>query len=148
MTDVLQDTRWEHFPHAADVGVRGFGPTLEAAFAAAASALTAATADPAAITPNVKVEVACEAPDPELLLVEWLNALVFEMAIRRMLFSRFTVHVRPGDGGPWTLAGEAWGEPVDVDRHGPAVEVKGATYTALKVAEGPDGWVAQCVVDV
>jgi tRNA nucleotidyltransferase (CCA-adding enzyme) len=29
------------------------------------------------------------------------------------------------------------------------VEVKGATYTALRVAQEADGaWVAQCVVDV
>jgi len=148
MTEVLRDTRWEHFPHAADVGVRGFGPTMEAAFAAAALAMTDVAADPEAVAPRSKVEVACEAPDPELLLVEWLNALVFEMATRRMLFARFAVRVTPGSGGPWTLTGEAWGEPVDAARHGLGVEVKGATYTALKVAPAPGGWMAQCVVDV
>lgn len=29
-----------------------------------------------------------------------------------------------------------------------AVEIKGATLTALQVSQGPDGWHAQCVVDV
>ena len=39
--------------------------------------------------------------------------------------------------------------PVDAPRHHPAVEVKGATYTALRVACGDDGlWTAQTVVDV
>ena len=33
----------------------------------------------------------------------------------------------------FALAGTAWGEPVDSVRHEPAVEVKGATYTALRV---------------
>lgn len=148
MNEVLEDTRWEHFPHAADMGVRGLGPTLEAAFGAAALAMTAVVADPAAVLPKAKVEVTCAAPDAELLLVEWLNALVFEMATRRMLFARFTVRVTPGDGGPWTLTGAAWGEPVDRARHGLGVEVKGATYTALKVAPAEGGWLAQCVVDV
>jgi SHS2 domain-containing protein len=47
------------------------------------------------------------------------------------------------------LNGRASGEPIDIARHQPAVEVKGATLTALKVAEQPDGsWCAQCVVDV
>jgi SHS2 domain-containing protein len=47
------------------------------------------------------------------------------------------------------LEGKAWGEPVDVGRHQPAVEVKGATYTGLRVARENDGaWVAECVVDV
>jgi len=41
------------------------------------------------------------------------------------------------------------GEPVDVARHAPACEPKGATYTALRVAHEADGsWSAGCVVDV
>jgi tRNA nucleotidyltransferase (CCA-adding enzyme) len=135
---------WEHFPHAADVGVRGFGGTRAAAFEQAALALTAAVADPADIEAREEVAIACAAPDDELLLVDWLNALVFEMATRSMLFSRFAVEI---DGE--RLRGRAWGEPVDIKRHKPAVEVKGATYTSLRVAQEPDGiWVAQCVVDV
>jgi tRNA nucleotidyltransferase (CCA-adding enzyme) len=35
-----------------------------------------------------------------------------------------------------------------VQRHQPAVEVKGATYTALRVAPIEGGWLAQTVVDV
>ncbi len=61
-----------------------------------------------------------------------------------MLFSRFAARI---DGT--RLTGTRWGEPVDVVRHEPACEPKGATYTALKVAEGTDGvWSAQCIVDV
>jgi SHS2 domain-containing protein len=45
--------------------------------------------------------------------------------------------------------GELWGEPVDVGRHAPACEPKGATLTALKVARDSDGlWSAGCVIDV
>jgi tRNA nucleotidyltransferase (CCA-adding enzyme) len=140
----VSENRWEHFPHEADVGVRGFGPTCAAAFEQAALALTAAVADPADIEPREVVELACRAPDDELLLVDWLNAIVFEMATRRMLFSRFAVEIDAG-----RLHGRAWGEPIDVARHMPAVEVKGATYTSLRVAQDADGtWVAQCVVDV
>jgi tRNA nucleotidyltransferase (CCA-adding enzyme) len=135
---------WEHFPHDADVGVRGFGRTRAAAFEQAALALTAAVADLADIAPRDVVELACAAPDDELLLVDWLNALVFAMATRNMLFSRFAVEIDAG-----RLRARAWGEAVDVERHRPAVEVKGATYTSLRVAREADGrWVAQCVIDV
>jgi SHS2 domain-containing protein len=134
---------WEHFEHGADIGVRGFGASVAEAFEQAALALTAVITDPSAVRPLEHVEVNCEAPDNELLLAEWLNALVYEMATRRMLFSRFTVRLQ-SDG----LSGEAWGEEVDVARHHPAVEVKGATYTQLRVARAGDGWVAQTVVDV
>jgi SHS2 domain-containing protein len=136
--------RWEHFPHMADIGVRGIGATREQAFEQAALAMTAVIADPAGVAPREAVEIECEAPDEELLLAEWLNALVYEMSTRKMLFSRFVVRF-----GGTRLAGEAWGEGVDSNRHHPAVEVKGATYTELKVSEREDGtWVAQCVVDV
>lgn len=138
------DDHWEHFQHQADVGVRGIGSTREAAFAQAALAMMAVVTDPAAVLARETVQVVCQAPDDALLFADWLNALVYEMATRRMLFGRFEVKI---DGD--RLHGTAWGELVDVARHHPAVEVKGATYTALDVKQRPDGaWVAQCVVDV
>ena len=136
--------RWEHFSHDADIGVRGISTAKAQAFEQAALAMTAVITDPVGIAPIEMVEVTCEAPDDELLLVDWLNALVFEMATRRLLFSRFEVRI---DGH--RLFGRAWGEPVNVARHEPAVEVKGATLTSLSVQLDADGqWVAQCVVDV
>ena len=135
---------WEHFPHQADVGVRGLGATLEEAYEQAALALTASITDVATVAPREMVRLSCEAPDVELLLVDWLNGLIYEMATRSMLFSRFEVHLEGS-----RLTAQVWGETLDVARHHPAVEVKGATYTALKVAPRPDGgWIAQCVVDV
>jgi len=38
----MSEKRWEHFEHDADVGLRGVGPTLEAAFEEATRALTTA----------------------------------------------------------------------------------------------------------
>lgn len=135
---------WEHFAHGADVGVRGRGRSLSEAFAGAATALTAVVADPGRVHPDVPVDIRCQAPTRELLLVDWLNALVYEMATRAMLFSRFDLQV-----GDSALSACAWGEAVDVARHEPAVEVKGATMTALQVVRQPGGeWTAQCVVDV
>jgi SHS2 domain-containing protein len=135
---------WEHFPHQADMGVRGIGPTKEAAFEHAALAMTAVMTDLDSVAPAQAVSIVCEAPDDELLLVDWLNALVYEMATRKMLFSRFSVRLNGH-----SLDATAWGEPVEVARHQPAVEVKGATYTELSVKQDRQGrWVAQCVVDV
>jgi len=139
-------SRWEHYEHGADIGVRGYGDSKAQAFEQAALALTAVAVDPSAVAPRERVAIRCEAPDDELLFAEWLNAVISEMSIRRMLFSRFALQLE--DGG---LVGEAWGEPVEAARHHPAVEVKGATYTTLRVAregEGDDAWVAQTVVDV
>jgi len=135
---------WEHFPHQADIGVRGIGSSREEAFEQVAIALTAVITDPQIVTPDVSAQVSCEAPDDELLLVDWLNALIYEMATRNLLFSRFEVRLADG-----RLEAKAWGEKVDRAKHRPAVEVKGATYTALQVRRTGEGaWIAQCVVDV
>jgi len=140
----METGRWEHFPHQADIGVRGIGSSKAEAFEQAALALTGVITDPQILSPSEKVEITCEAPDDELLLVDWLNALVYQMATQRLLFGRFDVHI-DGHG----LHARAWGEPIDVARHQPAVEVKGATLTSLRVGQEAGGtWVAQCVVDV
>jgi SHS2 domain-containing protein len=145
---VTIEGRWEHFPHGADIGVRGVGATLNDAFAQAALALAAVVADPASVRDEGRTDIRCEAPDAALLLVDWLNAIVYEMATERRLFGRFDVEIGERPDG-LVLKGVAHGEPVDRARHQPAVEVKGATHTALRVARRDDGaWVAQCVVDV
>ena len=135
--------RWEHYDHGADIGVRGFGPDLAGAFEQAAVALTAVITDAAGVRGAHPVRIECEAPDEELLLVDWLNALIYEMATRRMLFGRFEVEIADR-----RLRATAWGETVDAARHRPAVEVKGATMTGLEVRRDDGGWRAGCVVDV
>jgi protein archease len=140
----MSTPRWEHFSHGADIGVRGFGGSVAEAFEQAALALTAVVADLPSVAPREEVEVRCDAPDVELLFVSWLNAIIYEMAVRGMLFSKFRVIV-----SDFLLTGVLTGEIVDPERHGVAVEAKGATVTALKVFRDQDGqWVAQCIVDV
>ena len=140
----LSTVGWEHFDHGADIGVRGVGMTRAQAFEQAALALTAIVAPIESVEQCQRVELFAENRDPELLFVEWLDALIFEMATRKMLFSRFQVDIQDD-----RLRACAWGEAVDIERHQPAVEVKGATLTELKVAQSANGmWVAQCIVDV
>ena len=83
------------------------------------------------LQPAQLVQVACQAPNHELLLVDWLNAIVYV----RIEGNR--------------LDGKLWGQDVDIATHQPAVEVKGAANTELKVMRDPLGiWTGQCVVAV
>jgi SHS2 domain-containing protein len=132
------------FPHDADVGVRGCGKSPAEAFENAAMAVTAIVTEPADVREARPVQIACGAPDLTLLLVDWLNTLIYEMATRGMLFSRYEVDISNGQ-----LRGTAWGETIDRARHQPAAEPKGATYTEARVEQDDKGvWTAQCVVDV
>ena len=140
--------RWEHFAHDADMGIRGLGATRDEAFEQAALAMIAVAADLAAVAALEAVSIECAAPDAELLLVDWLNGVIYEMATRRMLFRRFHVRIDEAGPGELRLRAQAWGERIDPARHGVAVEIKGATYTALRVAQDGGEWLAQTVVDV
>ena len=140
----MTNTRWEHFEHEADMGVRGYGNTMAEAFEQTALAMSSVITDINNIKTIDCINVECNAPDNEILLVDWLNELVYQMATRRMLFSSFTVSI---DNHHLTAA--ICGEPAVPEKHQPAVEVKGATFTELKVRQNADGsWVSQCVVDV
>lgn len=135
---------WEHFPHGADIGVRGRGESPAVAFEQAALALTAVVTDPEVIDAKELVDIRCEAPNLDVLLSDWLNAVIYEMTTRSMVFGRFEVVI----DGP-KLTGRAAGERIDRQRHAPVVEPKGATFTELGVKQDEEGqWVAQCVVDV
>ena len=141
---MTSEARWEHFEHGADIGVRGIAPTKAQAFEQCARSLIAAIADLASIRGEQCVKITCSASDEELLLVEWLNELIYEMSVRHLVFGRFEIEISNHD-----LSAKVWGEPVEYLRHAPTVEPKGATYTALEVVQQPDGsWLAQCVVDV
>ena len=140
----LDGKTWELFHHGADVGVRGRGPTKAAAFESVGTALTGVVTDPATVRAETPVDIRCEAPDDVTLLVDWLNALIYEMAVRRLLFSMFSVSIVEG-----RLSAVAAGEPVDRARHQPAAEPKGATYTLAAVRpDSEGGWIVECVVDV
>jgi SHS2 domain-containing protein len=143
---------WQTFPHEADIGIRGIGATIDEAFAGAALALTAVICDPAMVAARQSLEIECAAPDIEVLLIDWLNALIYEMATRKLLFSRFDVAIALSiapEVEDHTLHATAWGEPIDVPRHRPAAEIKGATFCELDVGQDASGqWHAQCVVDV
>jgi len=140
----MSNTYWEHYSHPADMGIRGFGPTKEEAFGQAGLAMTAVIAELQTIKPEEEIEIDCEEQDTELLFVNWLNSLLYEMATRRMLFSRFEVNITDNQ-----LRARAWGEKIDVKKHSPSVEVKAATYTDLRVEQNKNGnWLVQCIVDV
>jgi tRNA nucleotidyltransferase (CCA-adding enzyme) len=134
---------YEIFEHESDIGIRGFGSTIAEAFANAAVALFSVMVNVNRVRPEERRIVTASAPDRELLLVEWLNALLSQSDIERMVFSKFEVEIEGT-----SLIGMAWGEMLDRERHQAHVEIKGATYHMLSVQERDNGYVAQCVVDV
>ncbi|WP_374086267.1 archease [Methylomicrobium lacus] len=138
------DPHWEHFDHDADIGIRGIASTLAESFEQAALALIAVITDPDAIKLTRSLSITCSAADPDILFYDWINELIFQMTTKDLLFGRFEVAINKE-----LLTATAFGELVDRDKHQPAVEIKGATFTELRVYQNTNEmWVAQCIVDV
>jgi len=138
---------YETFEHGADIGVRGYGRTLEEAFANGARALFALMVENfAEIAPREEVPVAVSAEVLDELFVTWLNRLLTLSALEHRVFADFEVKIHREEG--FRLEARARGEPLDPERHLLEVEVKGATFTLARVEREGDLWVAQCVVDV
>lgn len=143
MTEVAPG--WSHFPHEPDIGIEGRGASIAEAFEQTALALTAIIVAPGDVLPRRSLRIACTAPNPELLLVEWLDALIFRMAVKRMLFARFEVAIL---GKGESLEAMAWGETLDPQRHHPGLELKGSTQTHLSVRREQGLWIARTVIHV
>jgi len=138
---------FEVWEHTADAGVRGRGATLGEAFAEAACAMFSLMVDLDAVQPKGSVDIALSADGPEALLVGWLGELLAQRDIQGLVFARFEADVKQRADG-WHLTGKAHGEPLDVQRHDPKVEVKAATYHRVRVERTGEGCLAECVVDL
>lgn len=134
---------FETFEHQADMGIRGFGRTVEEAFENGAKALFSVMVDVASVAGKEKRKIDCTADDLETLFVEWLNSLLSVADAEGLVFSEFDANIHGGN-----LTGWAMGEELKYEKHKPVVEVKAATYHMLKVEKTNDEYLAQCVVDV
>jgi SHS2 domain-containing protein len=137
--------KWEHFSHESDIGIRGIGSTCPEAFEMAAVALTAVVTDPESVSAREHIDFCFQAENLDFLFYDWINHLIYEMDTKKMLFGRFEIRFVI-DG--LKLEARISGEPIDVQKHKPAVHIKGATFTELSVKQKNGDWICQCVVDV
>jgi tRNA nucleotidyltransferase (CCA-adding enzyme) len=140
----------ETLPHTADVGLRGWGPTREAAFEEAAVALGELTAEIRADKRRVRSrteQVEIEARDAIGLAYAWLNELVGLIDVRGAV-SEPTVEVIEGAEGSWRLRGSVGLVLFDGNRVRRRADVKSATYHRLSIAEDAGTWTMTAYLDV
>lgn len=137
----------EPLDHTADVGFELEAASLAELFAGAAAALTDVVTDVAAVRPAETLEVELEADDRELLLVEWLEELVYRLDSESRLFRRAEVELEER-GGRVALRATLRGEPFDPARHPLKVAIKGVTYHGLEVRRAGEGWRARVIFDI
>ena len=142
--------KFETFEHEADVGIRGYGKTLEEAFSNALKALATLFAEELpeeGIKRERNFEVELKAGELVDLFVAFINKVLTLFYLEEVLFWEFEGAIENSEEG-LILRGKLWGEPFSVEKFGYGVEVKGATFTLAEVKKTEEGWIAQCVVDV
>jgi SHS2 domain-containing protein len=123
------------------------GPSLESIFSAAAQALLAVTVeDPESVSRSVRRSLTLEEPDLELLLMRFLNELVYLRDAKSLLLH--PVQLRVVQGESTRLEASLAGERIDPQRHALASEVKAATAHGLRVTPTAGGWKATVTLDV
>jgi SHS2 domain-containing protein len=123
------------------------GPTVEDAFIAAGEALLAATVEePQTVARSESRSVVLEEPDLELLLLRFLNELVYLRDAQDLLLHPDRMEIVWSDSVE--LRAELRGERIDRTRHALASEVKAATAHDLRVGMTTDGWTATATLDV
>lgn len=128
--------------HTADVMIRVNAPDIPLLFAEAAEAmfsLITASRDDGGI---VRV-IGLEAETTEDLLYDFLSELLFIAEIDRLVFCSFSVEIAGN-----SLHAVVRGEVFDRDRHAGAMEIKGISYSGLKIREGKDGYWVDILFDV
>ena len=137
---------FEFLDHEADIGIRGWGKTIEEAFVHGAQAMFSVMVDLDSVAPRKALTIKVDAEDIDSLFVEWLNELLAQRDISEMVFSHFSVDISEKDG--YTLSGTAKGEQLDLEKHDPRTEVKAATYYGLKSGKDQGYYYFQCVLDI
>jgi SHS2 domain-containing protein len=97
-------------------------------FADAAAALTATLVDPSTVMGRAREWVALSAPSLELLLVDWLNDLVFRFDVDEFVTARVTPRIeRQQDEWKLEPSGGTWNWPATA-----LLLVKGVIYHQLR----------------
>ena len=132
----------------ADLAFRAWGPTLEETFLAAAEAtMHAMVEDLATIAPQQQRTFEVHDAQLDLLLLQFLQELLFYKDAQRLLLRVYEVHITAQEQG-FALQARAAGEPLDPARHALGADVKGVTLHRLQVVQTSNGWEATVVLDV
>jgi SHS2 domain-containing protein len=136
--------RYEFGEHTADIIIRGFGDTIEEAFAATAEGMFAVMTDRTTIAPKETVALSVESIDREALLVTFLSKLIVKFEVDGYVFGDFVVTFT----GPASLTAVGRGEKFVRETHGYGITVKGASYHMIRIEEGSPSSHRQCMVQV
>ncbi len=131
----------------ADVAIEATGKTLEEAFSDAALAMFEVQTDTKKVESLISKKVEIRSEDKKSLMFDWLSELIYLRDVEDMFFSKFDVKIEKIDN-KLRLIANIYGEKIDPKKHELKTEVKGVSYTQMKIEEKPGECKIRFVLDV
>lgn len=146
---------YQFYEHTADIGMKVYGKSLEDLLINASRGMLSL------IYRDIKFQdpekyfqkelIAIEADSPELLLLKWLQEILFRIEIHHHLYHSFQIEIAfPSKKAliPYKLKGYIWITDCDKTRHEICMEIKAVTRHQLMVKRKSTGWEANIIFDV
>lgn len=150
--------------HATDAVVEAEGRSMREAFAAAADAAVDLTLDRGLVAEDGHMEIRAEGEDLSYLLYSWLEEIVFALITRGFAIRRVEIDegassdldaaaASGGDGSgsiaePLSICARAYGEPLDLKRHGFKLEIKAPTFHEMSIKRSEAGASVRFLLDL
>ena len=135
---------FEIIEHTADIGIVAYGADIKQVFANAALGLFNLMADLDNLKEGVKREIELSAEDVEILLVEWLNELIYISEVEHVIFKRFEIVELSNT----RLKATCFGEKIKAGQHRLKREIKAATYHMLKLNKENGRYQVRIIFDI
>ena len=130
--------------HTADIGIIAYGANIKEVFTNAAVGLSSLMAELDDIKEDVQNNLELSAEDEEILLVEWLNELIYILDVEHIIFKRFEIDEISGN----QIKARCFGEKIKPGQHKLKREIKAATYHMLRISKGSSGYEVQVIFDI
>jgi SHS2 domain-containing protein len=140
----MAERKFKIMSHTADIGIVAGGGDMKTAFENAAKGMFSIITDRRKVRSVIRREAAVSAPDREMLLVAWLNELVYLFDTRRFLGKRFEITELTDT----SLKATIYGEDIDPSRHEIRIGIKAVTYHMLRVSEAAGRWQVRVIFDI
>ena len=135
---------FEIIDHTADVAIAAYGADMKKAFANAALGMFSIMTDIKKVNQTAVRDVEVTADEMKVLLVSWLNELLFICEVEKILFKKFDMSELDGT----RLVAKCYGEKIDPKRHRIKTEIKAATYHMTQIEGKRDGSRIQVLFDI
>lgn len=119
--------------HATDAIIELEEASLEEAFETAAGAVIDITLNAGSVCEKQQYEFTASGKDLRYLLLDWLEQVIYVLITQGFAIKR--LHPVISKNGHYAISCVAYGEPMDLARHGFRMEIKAPTFYDMEIRE-------------